>query len=163
MPEARQETLIGLIFVVITLGMENAQGGYRADGIVRHAYPPLLRKRAADRDGNGKSDPSVGARGVPRRHGVRGLRLCDEHCAHVEAAHRYRAGSRWNISLPLLSFVLVAVSAASWALETWFADDFAALASVVLLVTALRNSWIATLYIGSRKRDDGGPDGVTKA
>ena len=58
----------------------------------------------------------------------------------------------WDVLLPIASYVLVAIAAASWALEAPFANMTGALAVVLLLVTALRNSWMVTLAIAGRGR-----------
>ena len=60
----------------------------------------------------------------------------------------------WDILLPMVSYALVAISAAAWALEASFANMAAAIAVAVLLVAALRKSWIVTLVIASRGRSD---------
>jgi hypothetical protein len=56
------------------------------------------------------------------------------------------------VLLPIASYVLVAIAAASWALEAPFANMTGALAVVLLLVTALRNSWMVTLAIAGPGR-----------
>ena len=58
----------------------------------------------------------------------------------------------WDVLLPIASYVLVAIAAASWALEAPFANMTGALAVVLLLVTALRNSWMVTLAIAGPGR-----------
>jgi hypothetical protein len=52
----------------------------------------------------------------------------------------------WDVLLPIASYVLVAIAAASWALEAPFANMTGALAVVLLLVTALRNSWMVARH-----------------
>ena len=61
-------------------------------------------------------------------------------------------GRPWDVLLPIASYVLVAIAVASWALEAPFANMTGALAVVLLLVTALRNSWMVTLAIAGRGR-----------
>ena len=56
----------------------------------------------------------------------------------------------WDVLLPLASFVLTIIAAIAWALEVSFADTFNAIGVVILLVTALRKSWIVTLVIATR-------------
>jgi hypothetical protein len=56
----------------------------------------------------------------------------------------------WDVLLPIAAYICVAVSATAWALGASFADMIAAIAVVVLLVTALRNSWMVTLAIAGR-------------
>jgi flagellar biogenesis protein FliO len=45
-------------------------------------------------------------------------------------------------------------SAAAWALKAPFADLSGAAAVVVLLIVALRKSWVVTRFMASRKRKD---------
>ena len=52
--------------------------------------------------------------------------------------------------LPLASYVLTVIAAVAWALEVPFANSFNAIGVVILLVTALRKSWIVTLVIATR-------------
>ena len=52
--------------------------------------------------------------------------------------------------LPLASFALTVIAAISWALEASFANSFNAIGVVILLITALRKSWIVTLVIATR-------------
>lgn len=52
--------------------------------------------------------------------------------------------------MPLAAYVCILISAAAWALGASFANDVGAIASVLLLVTALRNSWAITLAIIGR-------------
>jgi hypothetical protein len=59
----------------------------------------------------------------------------------------------WDTLLPLAAYVFVLVSAAAWALGASFVDDIGAIASALLLVTALRNSWAITLAAIGRQRD----------
>ena len=47
--------------------------------------------------------------------------------------------------LPLASYVLTVTAAVAWAFEAPFANSF-----VILLVTALRKSWIVTFVIATR-------------
>ncbi|MBK5198583.1 MAG: hypothetical protein JJE37_09945 [Methyloceanibacter sp.] len=54
--------------------------------------------------------------------------------------------------LPIASYVLVAIAAAAWALQAPFANMTGAVAVLLLLVTALRNSWAVTLAIAGRRR-----------
>jgi hypothetical protein len=58
----------------------------------------------------------------------------------------------WDALLPIASYVLVATAAAAWALEALFANMTGAVAVVMLLVMALRNSWVVTLAIAGRGR-----------
>jgi hypothetical protein len=60
----------------------------------------------------------------------------------------------WDIVLPIASYSLFVFSAAAWALKAPFADLSGAAAVVVLLIVALRKSWVVTRFIASRKRKD---------
>ena len=55
----------------------------------------------------------------------------------------------WDVPLTA-AYVLTAAAAA--ALEASFADGTGAVAVVILLITALRNSWMVTLAIAGRRR-----------
>jgi hypothetical protein len=52
--------------------------------------------------------------------------------------------------LPLIAYALTALAAPAWAIDAWFANTLNAVGVVILLVTALRQSWIITLVIASR-------------
>lgn len=54
----------------------------------------------------------------------------------------------WDVLLPLASFILTIRIA--WALEASFANSFNAIGVVILLIAALRKSWIVTLVIATR-------------
>ena len=56
----------------------------------------------------------------------------------------------WDALPPLAAYVCILVSAAAWLLGASFAENAGAVASVLLLVTALRNSWAITLAIINR-------------
>ena len=47
----------------------------------------------------------------------------------------------WDAPLPIASYALIATAAASWAIQASFAHAIGAVAVVILLITALRNSW----------------------
>ena len=49
------------------------------------------------------------------------------------------------------SYTLITASAAGWALEAPFANALCALGVTILLVTALRNTWMVTLGIARRE------------
>jgi hypothetical protein len=57
------------------------------------------------------------------------------------------------VLLPIASYVLVAIAAAAWALQAPFANMTGAVAVLLLLVTALRNSLAVTLAIAGRGRN----------
>lgn len=56
----------------------------------------------------------------------------------------------WHVWVPLAAFTLV-TAAAAFALQAPFANALCALGVVVLLVTALRNTWMVTLGIAGRQ------------
>ena len=62
----------------------------------------------------------------------------------------------WDVLLPIASYALIATAAASWALHASFANAIGAGAVVILLITALRNSWMITLAIAGRGKGRGG-------
>jgi hypothetical protein len=55
------------------------------------------------------------------------------------------------VVLPLTAYALFAMSAVAWAFEAPFANAISAFAVVILLLTALRNSWMITLAIARRE------------
>jgi hypothetical protein len=57
----------------------------------------------------------------------------------------------WHVAVPLASYTLITASAAGWALEAPFANALCALGVTILLVTALRNTWMVTLGIARRE------------
>ena len=57
----------------------------------------------------------------------------------------------WDGVLPIAGLACLLLSAASWFFAPEHADELAALAAAVLLITALRNSWAMTLAILSRR------------
>jgi hypothetical protein len=58
----------------------------------------------------------------------------------------------WDVLLPITAYILIAVAATAWALSATFADGIAAIAAVVLLIAAVRKSWLVTLSIAGRRR-----------
>jgi len=147
-------TLIGLIFVVITLGMEHAKEG--DTDRTRLFVSPILVYFA--------TLLMIALAMVPPLSPIaRALALGVIGCAglgyvlNLAFLLRQRPDERemlWDILLPMVSYALVAISAAAWALEASFANMAAAIAVAVLLVAALRKSWIVTLVIASRRRSD---------
>jgi len=53
-----------------------------------------------------------------------------------------------------VAYSLLVFSAVAWAFKAPFADLSGAVAVVILLIAALRKSWVATLFIASRRRKD---------
>jgi hypothetical protein len=142
-------TLIGLIFVVISLGAERPKSGDQdrtrilVTPVLVHFATLLLIALALL---------------APISNLIRALLLGALGCAGFgyTANLAFLAKKRideterevvWDTALPLAGYFLVLVSAAAWALDASFADEHAAIASVLLLVTALRNSWAITLRI----------------
>ena len=146
-------TLIGLIFVVITLGMDHAQEGdtlririfvtpilvYFASLLVISMVmvPPMAPWRAPSR-----SEPSA-ALALPmcctsRIYRASEAKPTDEQDASGTCCCRLRPSC------------LTVIAAIAWALEASFANSFNAIGVVILLVTALRKSWIVTLVIATR-------------
>lgn len=144
-------TLIGLIFVVITLGMDHAQEGdtlririfvtpilvYFVSLLViaMVMVPPMAPLARAVSLG------AIGCAGIA-------------YVLHVEHLSRKAKTDEqelvWDVLLPLASFALTVMAAIVWALEASFANSFNAIGVVILLITALRKSWIVTLVIATR-------------
>jgi hypothetical protein len=148
--------LIGLIFVVITLGMEHAKEGdtvrtrlfvtpllvYFASLLITSLamIPPLSEVTRA---------LALGVIGCAGLGYTVNLALLLRRLAAPEEIE-----ALWDIVLPIASYSLLVFSAAAWALKAPFANLSGAAAVVVLLIVALRKSWVVTLYIASRKRKD---------
>ena len=58
----------------------------------------------------------------------------------------------WDALLPIAAYIFLAIGAAAWALSASFADEFTAIAAVLLLIIGVRNSWAITLAIGARRK-----------
>jgi hypothetical protein len=146
-------TLIGLIFVVITLGIEHGEEGdehrlplfvtpvlvyYTSLLVVAMVMVPPLSAAARA--------VALGAIGCAGLAYVMNRWLLSLRTVKFE-------GQRivWHVLVPLVSYVLIATSAVAWALEASFANAFCALGVTILLVTALRNSWMVTLAIARRQ------------
>jgi len=148
--------LIGLIFVVITLGMEHAKEGdtvrtrlfvtpilvYFASLLINSLamIPPLSDVTRA---------LALGVIGCAGLGYTINLALLLRRLAAPEEIE-----ALWDIVLPIASYSLLVFSAAAWALKAPFANLSGAAAVVVLLIVAPRKSWVVTLYIASRKRKD---------
>jgi hypothetical protein len=145
-------TLIGLIFVVIALGMDHSEEGDTLR--IRIFVTPILVYFA--------SLLVISMVMVPPMPSLaRAAALGTIGCAgmlyvlHVAYLSRHEAKTDeqefiWDVVLPLISFALTAVSAMAWALEAPIANTFNAFGVVILLIAALRKSWIVTLVIASR-------------
>jgi hypothetical protein len=145
-------TLIGLIFVVITLGIEHTQEGddhrlrlfitpvlvYFTSLLViaMVMVPPLSAAARAIALG------AIGSAGLAY---VMNLFLLSRRTLKFEGPRII-----WHVVVPLVSYMLITASAAAWALEAPFANALCALGVTILLVTALRNTWMATLGIVKR-------------
>jgi len=146
-------TLIGLIFVVVTLGIEHRQAG---DSVrTRLFVTPILVNFT---NLLLISLVMVGPISSP----LRALALALIGCAGLAYATNLAFTSRskndteereliWDVLLPIAGYMLVTIAAASWALGASFANAAGAVAVVVLLITAIRNSWMTTLAIAGWK------------
>jgi hypothetical protein len=148
--------LIGLIFVVITLGMEHAKEGDTVR--TRLFVTPILVYFASLLITSLTMIP-------PLSDVIRALALGVIGCAGLgytinlalllrRLAAPEEIEALWDMVLPIASYSLLVFSAAAWALKAPFADLSGAAAVVVLLIVALRKSWVVTLFIASRKRKD---------
>lgn len=146
-------TLIGLIFIVITLGMEHSKAGdsvrtrLYVTPILVHFTNLLLTSLVM-----------VGPISAMTRALALGVIGCAglAYVANLALMSRRRTDTEsrellWDVLFPIAGYVLIAAAAAAWSLEASFAAAIGALASVLLLVTALRNSWAITLAIASRR------------
>lgn len=147
-------TLIGLIFVVLSFGAEHAKAGDQdrtrifITPVLVHFASLLLIALAM-----------LAPVSNPVRAGVLGLIGCAglAYAANLAllAQKRIKASERepiWAAVLPIAAYVCLLVSAAAWALSASFAEQIGAIASVILLATALRNSWAITLAIMGRPK-----------
>jgi hypothetical protein len=145
-------TLIGLIFVVITLGIDHTKKGdehrvrlfvtpvlvYFASLLViaMVMVPPLSSAWRAFALG------AIGSAGLAY---VMNLWMLSHRVMRFEGPRII-----WHVAVPLASFTLITASAAAFALEAPFANALCALGVVILLVTSVRNTWMVTLGIASR-------------
>jgi hypothetical protein len=145
-------TLIGLIFVVITLG-----AGHGIDGDetrTRLFITPILV--------NFTSVPIVALLTVaPISAPLRAIALGLVGCAGLGYVMNLALTSRrrrdtesfelsWNVLLPITAYALLATAAAAWGLNASFANTIGAAGCLLLLVTAIRNGWVVTLVIAGR-------------
>jgi hypothetical protein len=148
--------LIGLIYVVVTFGAEHATSG--DEDRTRIFVSPVLIQFASLLF---VALAMVAPVSYAQRSALLGLIGCAglAYAANLAllARKRIEASEReplWDAALPMLAYIFILVSAAAWALGANFADEIGAIASVILLVTALRNSWAITLaIIGRNKRE----------
>jgi len=152
-------TLIGLIFVVIPLGIDHTKKGDELRSrlyvtpiliyftsllvIAMVMVPPMPDMARA---------VSLGVIGCAGLAYVMNLTLLSrgKSVAHGEGLTE---GLRllFYVLLPLTAYALFAMSAVAWAFEAPFANAISAFAVVILLLTALRNSWMITLAIARRE------------
>jgi hypothetical protein len=147
-------TLIGLIFVVLSFGAERAKAG--DDDRTRILVIPVLVHFASLLL---IALAMLAPVSNPIRAGLLGLIGCAGlgYAANLAllAQKRIKAAEReplWDAALPIAAYVCLLVSAAAWALAASFAGLIGATASVILLATALRNSWTITLTIMDRPK-----------
>jgi len=144
--------LIGLIFVVITLDAEHHIDDDEA--LTRLFITPILV--------NFTSVLVVALLTVaPISAPLRSVSLGIVGCAglgyimNLALTSRRRTDTEnlklsWHVLFPIAAYALLATAAAAWALQASFANTIGAGASLLLLVTAIRNSWIVTLGIARR-------------
>ena len=66
-----------------------------------------------------------------------------------------RRGSSWPKSgLPILAYSCLLVSAVAFAADVGIADEAGAIAPAILLVTALRISWMVTVAVLERPKSE---------
>jgi hypothetical protein len=152
-------TLIGLIFVVITLGIDHAEEGDELRGrlyvtpilvyfttllvIAMVMVPPMPHMARA---------LSLGVIGCAGLAYVMNLTLLSRGKGTARS-EGLTEGLRllFYVLLPLTAYALFAMSAVAWWLEAPFANAITAFAVMILLLTALRNSWMITLAIARRE------------
>jgi lipid-A-disaccharide synthase-like uncharacterized protein len=145
-------TLIGLIFVVVSLGAEHAKTGDEHRTRIG-VTPTLVHFTALLVSALSMLAPlSNTARAV-----ILGLIGCVGLAYLLNLAllvsKRIKAEERdtlWFGVLPMAAYAGFLVTGAAWALAADFAPQIGALASVILLVAALHNSWEMTLIIIGR-------------
>jgi hypothetical protein len=145
-------TLIGLIFVVITFSSERKKPGdlhrtrlYVTPILVYFGSLLLLALILVAPVADLVRALALGVIGCAGLAYVTNLAMLSRRRTDLE-----KREFLWDTLLPIAAYVCVAVSATAWALSAAFADAIAAIAVVVLLVTALRNSWMVTLAIAGR-------------
>ena len=147
-------TLIGLIFVVITLGMEHGKPGDQDR--TRIFVTPILVQF-------GTVLVVALASMAPLSTMTRAIALALIGCAGLAYVANLAALARrrteleerellWDALLPIAAYIFLAIGAAAWALSASFADEFTAIAAVFLLIIGVRNSWAITLAIGARRK-----------
>jgi hypothetical protein len=148
-------TLIGLIFIVITLGMEHSKAGdevptrlFVTPILVHFACLLIISLVMVAPTSALTRALALGAIGCAGLAYVTNLALMSQRRTGTEDREFL-----WDVLLPIASYVLVAIAAAAWALQAPFANMTGAVAVLLLLVTALRNSLAVTLAIAGRGRN----------
>lgn len=146
-------TLIGLIFIVITLGMEHSKAGdsvrmrlYVTPILVHFTNLLLISLVMVGPTSAMTRALALGVIGCAGLAYVANLALMSRRRTDTESRELL-----WDVLFPIAGYVLIAAAAAAWSLDAPFAAAIGALAAVLLLVTALRNSWAITLAIASRR------------
>lgn len=145
-------TLIGLIFVVVSLGADHAKAG--DEHRTRIGVTPTLVHFAA-------LLVCALAMLAPLSNSARAVVLGLIGCAGLGyllnlallASKRIKKEERdtlWFEVLPIVAYAGFVVTGAAWALAPDFAPEIGGFASVMLLVAALHNSWEMTLIIVGR-------------
>jgi hypothetical protein len=146
-------TLIGLIFVVITLG--GAEHGIDGDEArTRLFITPILVNFTSVLI---VALLTVAPTSAPLHAIALGLIGCAGlgYVMNLALTSRRRTDTEglelsWNVLFPIAAYALLATAAAAWALRASFANTIGAAACVLLLITAIRNSWVVTLVIAGR-------------
>lgn len=144
-------TLIGLIFVVITLGAKHC---IEDETRTRLFITPILVNFTSVLI---VALLTVAPISAPLRAIALGLAGCAGlgYVMNLALTSRRRSDTEslelsWNVLLPITAYALLATAAAAWALNASFANTIGAAACLLLLVTAIRNGWVVTLAIAGR-------------
>lgn len=147
-------TLIGLILVVLSFGADHAKAGdedrrriFVAPVLVLFASLLLIALAMLAPVSNLVRAGVLGLIGCAGLGYAANLALLAQK--QIQAAEREPL---WDAVLPITAYVCLLVSAAAWALTASFAGLIGAIASVILLATALRNGWTITLAIMDRPK-----------
>src|SRR5919108_3859603 len=131
-------TLIGIIFVVITLGMEHAKEGDELR--TRLFVTPILVYFASLLVIAMVMVPPMPNLGRAAALGVIGCAGV-AYVLHLAYLSRHHAKTDeqeflWDVLLPVAAYALTALAAPAWAIDAWFANTLNAAGVVMLLVTA---------------------------
>ena len=146
-------TLIGLIFVVVSVGADRVKAG--DEDRTRIVVTPVLVHFAsllADCSSHAGAAFELMRAPCPRPDRMRRVGLCGQilRCSPQKRIKAEEREPLWVALLPIAAYVCLLVSAAAWALSAIFRRMIGAIASVILLAAALRNSWAITLTIMGR-------------